>query len=338
LLASLASRSKLVRRAWSTAQGLRARLPHRPFPVILNYHRIAEEPFDPWGVAISPANFRDHLQWLSRNRTVLPLREFAQLHRRGKLPRNAIAITLDDGYACNSQVAAPLLKQFRLPATFFIPAELIERGARYWWDELEDMILNHAGSTLTLDGDEIPLGTKSSADRQWLPGSPPLTPRQRTFYQLHVRLSRKPAADIDRAMNGLRAQAKPPTSAAPLKRPMTPDEVRGSVNGYVEFGSHGLRHGWLPNLDLAEQEDEISGSVERCASLTGSRPAAFAYPYGMFDRRSERLTQEAGFDCACTTRNVGVSRVSRSFALPRVKVGNNDSAGLQRTLTRVRAD
>src|SRR6185312_10355348 len=118
----------------------------------------------------------------------------------------------------------------------------------------------------------------------------------------------------------------------------TPDEVRGSVNGYVEFGSHGLRHGWLPNLDLAEQEDEISGSVERCASLTGSRPAAFAYPYGMFDRRSERLTQEAGFDCACTTRNVGVSRVSRSFALPRVKVGNNDSAGLQRTLTRVRAD
>jgi peptidoglycan/xylan/chitin deacetylase (PgdA/CDA1 family) len=94
-------KSALARRR----QWLHSLLPRGPSPTILMYHRIAEEPFDPWGLSVTPANFRDQLAWLAQNRTVLPLGEFAALHRAGTLPAEAIAVTLDDGYACASQAS-----------------------------------------------------------------------------------------------------------------------------------------------------------------------------------------------------------------------------------------
>jgi hypothetical protein len=81
---------------------------------ILLYHRIAEESFDPFNLAVSPLEFEQHLIKLSK-KTVLPLTEFALLHTQRKLPRDAIAITFDDGYAYNALVAAPILNTFVTP-------------------------------------------------------------------------------------------------------------------------------------------------------------------------------------------------------------------------------
>src|SRR5690349_5856170 len=89
----------------------RARLPHPPAPAILMYHRIASETFDPWRLAVQPEAFAEQLAWLARHRTVLRLGEFAAFHRRGKLPRTAVALTFDDGYGCTAEVAAPMLKK-----------------------------------------------------------------------------------------------------------------------------------------------------------------------------------------------------------------------------------
>src|SRR5438270_773320 len=77
-------------------------------PVILMYHRIADEKFDPWGLCVTPDRFANQLSWVAKNRTPVPLPEFAELHRRGVLPDNAIAVTFDDGYACTAKIAAPL--------------------------------------------------------------------------------------------------------------------------------------------------------------------------------------------------------------------------------------
>ena len=86
-------------------------------PAILMYHRVNEPGYDPWELAVTPAHFDEQLAWLKRRRTVLPLVEFAERHARGDLPRDAVAITFDDGYACNGLNAAPLLAAHGLPAT-----------------------------------------------------------------------------------------------------------------------------------------------------------------------------------------------------------------------------
>src|SRR5690606_34972594 len=42
-------------------------------PVILLYHRIADVDSDPWALAVSPKNFREHLRILRQERKCIPL-------------------------------------------------------------------------------------------------------------------------------------------------------------------------------------------------------------------------------------------------------------------------
>jgi peptidoglycan/xylan/chitin deacetylase (PgdA/CDA1 family) len=130
-------RAKIIR----VAKRIARRIVGRPIVgrSILMYHRIAEAEFDPFNLAVSPDQFERQLARLRRKK-VLPLREFATLQVQKRLPRNAVAITFDDGYACNALVAAPMLESFGYPATFFVVSDAIERAEEFWWDQLEVVI------------------------------------------------------------------------------------------------------------------------------------------------------------------------------------------------------
>jgi len=322
-------RSGLERRLRNAAGRLRGFAPGAPRPVILMYHRVAEESFDPWGTTVTPARFAEQLAWMICDRKILPLAEFAARKTEGNLPDNAVALTFDDGYSCNAEVAAPMLERFRAPATFFLTVDAIETSRAYWWDELEEIVLGHDGQTLAFDGEQVSLGEKRSDDRRWRPGSPPRTPRQRAYYDLQRNLVTRKPTEIERAMSELRSQTSP---ATPAKRPMAPQDVRRIAGSIIDFGSHSLTHPWLTSLSPAEKAAEIRDSVDACAALTGSRPRTFAYPFGDFDEESRRLAEEAGYDCACSTEAAAVGSTSAQFALPRVPVGNWSARRLQRAL------
>jgi peptidoglycan/xylan/chitin deacetylase (PgdA/CDA1 family) len=245
------------------------------------------------------------------------------------LPDNAVALTFDDGYSCNAEVAAPMLERFRAAATFFVTVDAIEKSRAFWWDELEEIVLGHDGPVLALDGEQISLGEKRSDDRRWRPGSPPRTPRQRAYYELQRKLVTRKPTEIERTMSEFRSQA---SAARPAKRPMAPGDVRRIASPIIDFGSHSLTHPWLTSLSPAEKAAEIVDSVEACAALTGSRPRTFAYPFGDFDDEARRLAEDAGYDCACSTENAAVGSTSAQFALPRVQVGNWSARRLQRVL------
>jgi peptidoglycan/xylan/chitin deacetylase (PgdA/CDA1 family) len=299
------------------------------------YHRIAEDSFDPWGMAVTPAHFREQLEWLSANRTVIRLEDFAERHRRGKLPANAVAITFDDGYACAASVAAPLLEKCRIAATIFLPFDLIEQRRAFWWDELQEIVLGHASSTLRVRGDTVAIGDADSSDRQWSPGEPARTPRHKAFEEMLDHMVPMKPVDLQKTMDELRSQASRVAQVPPGKQPITPEQARALTRDYVEIGSHSLTHPTLTSLTEAEQRREIDESIERGRAMTGSAPKTFAYPFGTFDAQSQRLVEEAGFSCACATRNAGVSRKARWSNLPRLQVRDWDAAALQRELSRV---
>lgn len=317
--------SRLARRA-------RSLLPRPQRPAILMYHRIARDTFDPWGLAVAPERFAQQLAWLAENRRVLPLTEFAARHRSGDLPNDAVAITFDDGYACTAEVAAPMLQQFGFSATVFLPVELIEKGQPFWWDELQNIVMDTDRDELCVDGRSFVLAEKQNDDRTWKPGSPPRTPRQSAFRALWESLHPRSPRDLDQAMAELRSQIARAPARDILKRPMTPGEVRSAAATSVEFGSHALAHPSLPHLSRQEKALQIGDSVERCASLSGEVPRTFAYPYGDFDEESATLVEEAGFECACATEDRCVDANSGAYALPRIGVGDWTPRRLARAL------
>src|SRR6185295_12429728 len=88
--------------------------------LILTYHRVRPEPDGLITDNAHAAGFRRQMQVLARAFAVLPLIEAVERMLAGTLPSRAVCITFDDGYADNAEVAAPILADFGLPATFFI--------------------------------------------------------------------------------------------------------------------------------------------------------------------------------------------------------------------------
>src|ERR1043166_7165458 len=95
---------------------------------ILSFHGVGDE-FYP------AANFESHLNYLTRNFSIVSL---STLLKRMESPRgltNEIALTFDDGLRNNFPTAYPLLEKFCAPATFFICPGLIENGRWLWTHE-----------------------------------------------------------------------------------------------------------------------------------------------------------------------------------------------------------
>ena len=116
-------------------------VPRKPSAAVVLYHRVAVAPHDHHALAVSPEAFRSQVQHLCQSWRVLPLRTLAAAAASGDLPERGIALTFDDGYVDNLEIAAPILAELGVPATFYLTTELPGTRRRFWWDVLEEMLL-----------------------------------------------------------------------------------------------------------------------------------------------------------------------------------------------------
>lgn len=295
-------------------------------PAVLMYHRITADHVDPWGLAVSPTRFDEQLQWLTEQRTLLSLPEFARLHRSARLPARAVAITFDDGYACNATTAAPLLRAHGAPATIFLTTGPLSAGHELWWDDLQRMVFTATADRLdiTVDDDRllsVELGHPLGGRAAWPSGSLPANRRQEAFMELWraVRSLDPPAQAA--AMTELRAQTGCAVEPRESHRPMTMEELNAlSRSPVIDFGCHTVTHPALPEQSEAVQRTEIEQGRQACEDMTGRLPTAFAYPFGDHDPTTVELVRAAGFEAACTTEPAAVAAGCNVLALPRLQV------------------
>jgi len=112
----------VLRRGFQVLMGRRAR--------ILTYHSVSTERTDVW--SISPGQFERHIRLLRDSHlNVVSLAELVRRkHQRLGLERLA-AITFDDGYVDFLEYAAPILRDYGMPATVFIPVTLLGKTSRW---------------------------------------------------------------------------------------------------------------------------------------------------------------------------------------------------------------
>lgn len=306
---------KLARRLFRKASRLTRR---RGGPVILMYHRIARASCDPWDLAVTPVNFEAQMSWLGRKRTVLPLLEFEALHRKGRLPHDAVAITFDDGYACNGLVAAPILAAYALPATIFLTTGAVAATTEFWWDDLERIVTSAGAGRLevSIGGEDYAFELKEPVAGQ------PFAPDRAEAYMALWRAMRP----LDAAVRGpllceIARRCGLETHGRAEYRTMTQAEISQTAKSpWIVFGAHSVTHPALSGLTADEQRAEIEASRTACAALTGVTPAAFAYPYGDYDDTTVELVREAGFTVAVTTDHKMVPKHAQSLRLPRIQI------------------
>lgn len=105
------------------------------YPVLM-YHKVGVEADNPGDhyLNISAVSFRSQMRVLARlGYRARPFCDIVEAVAQGRtLPRRTFAITFDDGYRCVGTQAAPILAEFRFPATVFVVSECV--GKTNLWD------------------------------------------------------------------------------------------------------------------------------------------------------------------------------------------------------------
>jgi peptidoglycan/xylan/chitin deacetylase (PgdA/CDA1 family) len=280
---------------------------------ILRYHAVCARDAgyaDP-GICVTPAAFAAHVAYFASNYSVLPLPEAADTLRRGlSLPRNALAITFDDGYEDNL-AAAQVLARHGLSATFYLTAGCLAGGEPFWPSELRSLIAGIDGPELAVSaaGVDVRVPVATAAEKRAA-----VARLTKTFkgHQIPVR---------EALRERLREMSTNARAASPM---LSWEQVRQMHALGMVIGSHTMTHPNLPNAGPERARREIVESKARLEAEIGAPVTMFSYPNGGADRYMTRevasLVREAGFTAATTSRNAFAGPSSDPFALERVQV------------------
>ena len=303
--------------------------------VILGYHSVTEMSSDPYSLGIAPQHFAEQLELLRKYGHPLSLQELLQAFRNGHVPRRAVALTFDDGYADTLYTAKPLLERYHIPATVFITTGA--PGREFWWDELNRLLLTPEtlpeSLALTIKGRAYEWTVRDSGENQLQRAA--ADPRLRLLWSLHQELRPLSAEERQRVLARLQIWTGAVSPDQLSRRALSADEVLElAQGGLIEVGAHTVTHTPLAGLSPAMQQSEILQSKRYLEELLAQPVTSFSYPHGSLSDSTVAVVRETGFACACTSFNDIAWRGSNRFQLPRLWVRDWDGDRFRRWLVR----
>lgn len=273
---------------------------------ILIYHRVLWEQDGLLPSVPDTVLFERHMRWLRQFFNVLPLEDAISRLRAGRLPPRAAAITFDDGYLDNVEVALPVLQRLGLHATFFIATEFLN-GECMWNDRVIEAVRRiHVG--------EVDLG-RYGGGRHILDGSE--NERAAAIEGLLRGIKHLPPEQREAAVAEIESRADHQTR----RLMMSESDVRGLAQAGMGIGAHTVTHPILTMLSDDASWREIEDSRTHLREVSGDSVRLFAYPNGQpgqdYDERHVAMVRDAGFDAALSTVWGAATQGDDPLQLPR---------------------
>jgi peptidoglycan/xylan/chitin deacetylase (PgdA/CDA1 family) len=274
--------------------------------VVLIYHRVLPQPDPLLHDVIDSAGFERHMALLAADFNVLPLGEACERLARERLPARAAAITFDDGYADNEEIALPILRRFGLVATFFV-ATGYSHGRVMFNDVIIEALRSAPAGRHDLS--RLGLGSIELTD---------ICSRRATVDSLIVSLMHRVPPEREALVGALAAELG--LTRLPHLM-MTPAQIAQLHRAGMEIGAHTVNHPILACIDDEAARSEIVESRRTLEEITGAPVTVFAYPNGRpgrdYTARHVQLVKEAGFRAAVSTTRGIAHRGSSLYELPR---------------------
>jgi len=284
---------------FSASRALSARMAR-----ILMYHNFAGPgASDP--DALNVEGIRRQFEYLHRHFRVVPLLQLAEHlgSGRGLKDRNVV-LTIDDGRRNCYEFLFPLLKEFELPATFFVVSSFI-RGEDWIWTDKVLWLSEQAGC----------LG--GFRRQQLIP----------TFRSLNRMPPEERNAQID--VWAKEAEVGIPHTPPAKYAPCSWNELREMADsGLVDIGSHTVTHPILSTITDEAAWDELVRSRAQIEEGIGRKVGCFCFPNGMpGDYRDSQIRQveEAGYVCSVLAHTGFANATTDRYRLPRIGVARKSS-------------
>lgn len=281
--------------------------------VVLLYHRV-ETLLDDYNYqAVTPDNFRTHINFLKNNYQIITPDE---IYNDIETDEDRIVITFDDGYYDFYTNAMPILKEYNVPATLFVSTENIDKPFENWTDNILRIIFSeHSGSISIMD---------EKINNKW---NVTTIKERKAFYQdirkLFLQMDKK---DRDRYTRVLENWANVKHEGRIDRRILRSDEIYNiSKENFITLGSHTCSHPSLRCLEEEEQIKEIVESKKILEEIIKNKIKYFSYPFGSRDHYSEKtieIVKHAGYKMAFSVSNSTVGTEKNCYEIPRCPVGN----------------
>lgn len=293
---------KLLTRLASTTVGRPATL------TVLFFHRVfaATDPMMPGDPTAE--SFDRMLGWLQSQFRIIGLAEGVQRLGDGTLPAGCAAVTFDDGYHDNLEIAAPLLQRRGIPATFFIASSFLGGGIMFN-DVVIEAVRRSPRDSVSVPEIDLPsLSLESWSSRRAAAGA----------ILRAIKYKRPEERGRLAAMVAKRCGVDPPTDLM-----LTLDGLRAlAAQDGFEVGAHTHSHPILTSVTNEEARGEIVMGRDRLCELLDRDVHLFAFPNGRwrrdFDERHVRMAREAGFSAAFSTEPQVCRSSDDCWALPRI--------------------
>jgi peptidoglycan/xylan/chitin deacetylase (PgdA/CDA1 family) len=278
---------------------------------IFSYHAVAPEPLPVDYSCFLPLDvFRSQVERIGRLYDVLPLEDALERLWSGRLRFPAAALTFDDGYRNNAEIAFPLLRRLGLPAALFVCTGPVAARRAFWFSRLHRALCLTRRRDVEWQGACFDLGSRLS----------------RTAASRYCRAAFRewPPAEVEAACDALctSLEVEDGSPDDPVFGVLDEAALRSlAAGGAICLGAHTRHHPILSRLPAHQQAAEIAGSADDLERWTGRRPRCFAYPYGTaedFAPDSDAILGSLGFKAALTTLRSDCSPEHPWWRLPRI--------------------
>ena len=207
---------------------------------------------------VTTQQFRLFVEYYLKKRYVFSTPGRLLAREIGKL----VWLTFDDGYYTNHRVL-PLLKEYKIPATFYISSNNIRDGKAFWWDVI--------------------YRKRRRVDNELLDSLKKLKAEQieAKLLRLYGSKSLRPVSDLDRQFR--------PSELKLLAR-----------EKFVELGNHTADHAILTNYSVSEMASQIKACQDYLVLLTGRLPVSISYPNGNYNQQVISTTKACGLEVGIT--------------------------------------
>lgn len=240
-------------------------------PLIVNYHMVSDlnRPHVSNLYKYRSTNqFREDLNFLCRKYHPIDLHEFLDTIRTGKTHRkNSVLITFDDGFREVFEIAAPILMEKKIPATFFLTRNFLnnkELGADQKKSLIIDKLKNQNLSQSKIEKVQSLLQQNGANPSEIIPQCILQLPYKKRMLLDEV------AQIFKLDFNNFLAVEKPFVTSA---------QVKELIKSGFTIGGHSIDHPYYSELTIDEQLNQTMASVDNLCEEFKLDYKVFAFPY-----------------------------------------------------------
>ena len=276
--------------------------------------------------------FRRQLEYMKKNFNIVTMEQVMDaVEGKCELPLKALLLTFDDGYVDNYIYALPLLEEFGVQGSFFIPGKTFATHQLLDVNKIHYMLASADIYELVQDvkkqmdfyrGKEFDFPETEDLWKQYAVANrwdckETIFVKRMLQTVLPERLRNQISSDLFKKYVGVTEEQ------LAYELYMTEEQIRTMKRHGMFIGLHGYDHYWLGNLSKDQMQQDIALALDTLDEFIDRKRWVMNYPYGNYNQDVLDYIKTQGA-CVGLTTEARVAQIGKDKALELPRLYCND--------------